>query len=519
MSPTYREIHRLADVTLDLGRGRLLRDGVDVPLRPKSFAMLAHLVRNAGRVLSKESLLAEVWPDVTVTEDSLTQCIHEVRQALGPRASRLLRTVPRRGYLLDLPADNAPATAADPPRDDAGAATLRRDGVAVMPFALAVSDNPADAGLIDGMVLDVTDSLSRLRGFHVISAGSTFALRASAADPRAAGRALGVMYVVTGAAECQRDRVRLRVEIAESAGGSVIWTGHYAEPRAGLMDLIGGVAQQIAQSVHSQITAAETRRAQLLRPESMTAWELFHSAMPLLYGVGVEPVRLAIERFRAATQLSPGFARAYSGQSAGHYVLTLTGLAADPMAEIGAARQTAIAAMERDADDPYSHFSMGRSSWLMGDPAGALQFNGHAVTMAPSFAMGHMDIAMVEALQGDAARSIAAADTFQSLSPFDLGLGSLLLLRAISHTRLGQPDAAVLAARDALRQGRDHATVLAPIALILAEAGHGDEARQVAARLHGLPHYMGPEATHQALARMSDHIAALYRRHAAQIGL
>jgi TolB-like protein len=514
LNPTDAEIHHFADLTLDLARGRLLRGASDVALRPKSFAMLAHLVRNADRVLSKETLLAQIWPDVTVTEDSLTQCIHEVRQALGPGAAHLLRTVPRRGYILDLAADRAAdrAPAAAP-------AALRRDGVAVMPFALVVSDNPADATLLDGLVQDVTGSLSRLRGFHVISVGSTFALRAQATDPRAAGRALGVMYVVTGAAECARDRIRLRVEIAEAAGGSIIWTGQYAEPRADVPDLIGGVAQQIAQSVHSQITAAETRRARLLHPESMDAWELFHSALPLLYGVGAAPIHMAIDRFRAAAQLAPGFARAWSGQSAGHYVLTLTGLTADPVAEVTAARQTAIAAMERDAEDPFSQFSMGRSSWLMGDPAGALQFNGRAVDMAPSFAEGFMDIAMVESLQDDAARGIAAAEMFQSLSPFDLGLGAMLLVRAVAHNRLGQADKAVLAVRDTLRQGRDHAMVLAPAALVLADCGHGDEARQVTARLRGLPHFLGPEATFQGLTRMSDHLGRLYRRHAAQIGL
>ena len=93
---------RFSGFTLDLVRGRLLCDEGDVPLRPKSFALLSHLARNAGRVISKDELLSAVWPDVTVTEDSLTQCIHEVRRALGPEGGTLLRTVPRRGYLFDL---------------------------------------------------------------------------------------------------------------------------------------------------------------------------------------------------------------------------------------------------------------------------------------------------------------------------------------------------------------------------------------------------------------------------------
>ena len=75
--------------------------GAEVPLRPKAFEVLCHLVAERGRVVSKEALLEAVWPGVIVTEDSLTQCIHQVRQALGEDAPGLLRTLPKRGYLLE----------------------------------------------------------------------------------------------------------------------------------------------------------------------------------------------------------------------------------------------------------------------------------------------------------------------------------------------------------------------------------------------------------------------------------
>jgi TolB-like protein/DNA-binding winged helix-turn-helix (wHTH) protein len=103
---------RFGPFTLDHQRAELLRDGVVVPLRPKPFLLLSVFAAQPGRVLSKEELLEAAWPGVVVTDDSLTQCVHELRTALGDAGSVLLRTVPRRGYRFDaaVTADPAPAT-------------------------------------------------------------------------------------------------------------------------------------------------------------------------------------------------------------------------------------------------------------------------------------------------------------------------------------------------------------------------------------------------------------------------
>jgi adenylate cyclase len=71
--------YALGPFTLDLSQGRLLAAGSDVPLRPKAMRLLTVLANAGGRLVSKDELLAAVWPDVFVTEDSLTQCVHEVR--------------------------------------------------------------------------------------------------------------------------------------------------------------------------------------------------------------------------------------------------------------------------------------------------------------------------------------------------------------------------------------------------------------------------------------------------------
>ncbi|UWS06006.1 winged helix-turn-helix domain-containing protein (plasmid) [Phaeobacter inhibens] len=75
--------------------------GNTVRLRPQSGQVLAVLARQSGTVITKSELFAAVWPNTSVTDDSLTQCISEIRKSLGDSDRKLLRTIPKQGYLLD----------------------------------------------------------------------------------------------------------------------------------------------------------------------------------------------------------------------------------------------------------------------------------------------------------------------------------------------------------------------------------------------------------------------------------
>lgn len=102
--------YRFGSFILDLERGSLLaQNGKDLPLRPQSFALLLLLVKNAGRLLSQKVIMDELWPDVFVTENNITQCIHDIRAALGSGSFQIVRTCPRRGYVFALDVTAVPA--------------------------------------------------------------------------------------------------------------------------------------------------------------------------------------------------------------------------------------------------------------------------------------------------------------------------------------------------------------------------------------------------------------------------
>ena len=92
-------------------------DGAAIPLRPKSLALLKLMVAQAGRVVGRDAIMTAVWPDVVVGDESITQCVRDVRKALSDEAQTLMRTVPKRGYLLAAEAQPAkPAQLPSPAR-------------------------------------------------------------------------------------------------------------------------------------------------------------------------------------------------------------------------------------------------------------------------------------------------------------------------------------------------------------------------------------------------------------------
>src|SRR5712691_10668648 len=101
MDHIVHRVLRFDHFALDLARGCLRGDDREIDLRPKTFEVLCYLAENAARLVSKQELFEAVWPNVSVCDNSLVQCIRELRQKLGDDNRQLIKTVSRRGYLFD----------------------------------------------------------------------------------------------------------------------------------------------------------------------------------------------------------------------------------------------------------------------------------------------------------------------------------------------------------------------------------------------------------------------------------
>ena len=91
-------VYRFDGFVLDLMRGTLLNtSGKELHLRNKAFRLLGLFLENAG-YLDRGTINQTIWPDVTVGDEGITQCVRDIRRALGDDRQAIIKTVPRRGY-------------------------------------------------------------------------------------------------------------------------------------------------------------------------------------------------------------------------------------------------------------------------------------------------------------------------------------------------------------------------------------------------------------------------------------
>jgi TolB-like protein/DNA-binding winged helix-turn-helix (wHTH) protein len=278
---------RFGPFVLDLERLCLRGPAGEVELRPKSFEVLRHLAERPRCVVPKEALIGAVWPDVAVTDDSLTRCVSEVRRALADGRQEILKTVPRRGYMLDIPVaaeggpgdsqgGDAPRSGTQPGRagyDPAGAPF-----VAVLPFA-NLSGDPVDDPFCDGTTEDITTELSRFSELRVIARHSSFRYKDRAADMREVGRELGVRYVLEGGIRRGGGRVRVTAQLVEAETGAQRWAERYDRTLEDVFAIQDEVARAIASVLLARLRRAEAERTLLKPPASWRAYDHFVESM------------------------------------------------------------------------------------------------------------------------------------------------------------------------------------------------------------------------------------------------
>ena len=333
-------------------RGRLLgRDGDEIPLRPKALELLIALTASEGRPLDKAELLDRIWGDVHVTEDSLFQAVKDARRALDDGKGRLLRYMPRRGYLLDC----AFTTASPSTITRQAELSADRPSIAVLPFRTL--GEQASAYVAAGLVEEISIALSRFRWLFVLANASAVAIAAQRAGEEmtnslVAGRNVGIRYLVDGSLDATESGIVVRCRLVETATGRQVWQERFTSEAGDILRLYETITSSIAAAIEPRLLRAEVERVLRRGTSDLGAFDGYLRALPGYYSRTPDGNSEAIALLEAAIERDPHFAVATA--LLGRCVATSVWLGAEADYASGVVRALALAraALNIDRTDP-----------------------------------------------------------------------------------------------------------------------------------------------------------------------
>lgn len=506
---------------LDTARVEVTHRGRPLAIRPKAFALLAYLLAHPGRTLSKQELMTILWPNVVVTDDSLVQCVADLRTTLGPDGAKLVTTVPRHGYRFDgvletVAAGPPPATAT--PKRRSWRWAIGAMGLAALGMALAgaVWNRPTvnvDQGLIrerslavlplvpqgnqsskefaDAMTDELIGDIARLPGTTVIARASAATAASQHQDLRRIGQLLNVAYVVNGTVTRDDQSVEVALQFVSAATGVVLWSQRWRQADAEPATLRGDIPLRIARALDLQLTsAAHKATASTARSPAIASMALGDHL--LRSSTAPADVLKARGAYEDAIASDPASARSWTGLALSYLSEIQARWAADPDGQAELAAGAIRKALSIDPDYAVAHYAQGHLRVVRGDPAGALLSYERVLALNPSDAWAHARVAAALLALGRFDEVAAPVERARRLSPLEstqVSFGQVIAGAAQFYK--GEDDAAYQQCLAAALSNPNNATAWAMMASLDALHGRSNAAAHALARLQALR----PQAT------------------------
>jgi DNA-binding winged helix-turn-helix (wHTH) protein/TolB-like protein len=482
-------IYTFGHFEVDLAAVELRSGGKVVSLEPQVFALLALLVENRERLVSKDEVIEKVWDGRVVSDAAVASRVKSARQALGDdgKSQQFIRTIHGQGYRFVAQARISRSMAAAPPAQRRGDEAppelgdlvrrldrISRPSLAVLPFRFVGSDERY-AAIATALPDELITDLAQLHWLFVTARGSSFRLCPCDADPGDIGRLLRVRYFLWGTVEISDDRLAVIVELVDTADCGVVWADRFSGRIDDVHVMREQIRSQVLAALEIRIPLHEATLARLTAVENLDAWSAYHLGLQHLYRFNRVDNTAAFQLFQRAVALDPTFARAHAGLSFVHFQAAFMHYTDDVAGAISHARCHASRGLELDPLDPFVNFTMARTYWLDGDLDASRSWLVRATDVSPHYAQGIYARAWTEALAGQAAEARQHVDLAMRLSPLDPLYYAMLGTRAFTHMVLSEDaEAARWAERGARSPG---AHVL--IAMIAAAAHEiaGDRGR------------------------------------------
>jgi TolB-like protein/DNA-binding winged helix-turn-helix (wHTH) protein/tetratricopeptide (TPR) repeat protein len=539
---------RFENYVLDAARRSLRRADLVIELRPRSFDVLVCLVAAAGRAVGKDELLESVWPGVIVTEDSLTRCISDVRQALGDDGQRIIKTLPRRGYFFAAAVEPVPASlglaapagdlavpqssgragngtvaggAAAPVTRRAAAFALwsglaaatiaavalawwgQQRGAPVVPAApphLSIvvlplrSDggDPAQDRLAAVLTDEITVDLSRIPQSFVIARATADGYRGRSVDSRLVGRELGVRYILDGGLVRLGEVVRLTLQLVDGESGRTLWADRIDGELPDLPALYRRVTGTVARSLDLTLQEVEIAHA---RPGADSQDQLLQARWLMQFNRttpdSLQQARRLLEQVSARDPGS-GLALALLAQTYNYDVSQRwLGLRRATREQwLQQADRLSAQAFQLDPADARVVGVRGTTLALAGRSEQAVELLERQIGLNRNDASAWFWLGYARCTLGRQEEAIAALEQARRLSPRDPNLNGIFIVTAAAHLYLGRDREALESAWRSVLERPQHAVAHSWVAAAAANLGETETARAALAEFRRrLPSY------------------------------
>lgn len=479
------------DCVLDLERRELTRGSETVSIGPRVFDLLAYLVQNRERVVSKDDLLDAVWSGRTVSESTLTSHINAVRKAIGDSGEEqhLVRTLPRKGFRFvgevteDRSAPGAPSAA--PPLSDESHTTLlcNKPSIVVLPFQ-NLSGNPEQSYFADGVVEEIITALSRVRWLFVIGRNSSFTYQGRSEDSGQIGRELGVRYLLEGSVRRAADRVRITGQLVDVSTGAHLWAERFEGTSDDIFELQDRIATSVVGAIAPQVELAEIERAKRKPTGSLDAYDCYLRGLSHLHRGSRESVQGALPLFHKSIELDPDFAAAHAMAAWGYFWRRVNGWSENSQQDTSEGIRLARRAVELGRDDAVA---LTRSGHALANLAGELDLGiallDRALFLNPNLASAWFLGGFIRTWRGESDSAITYFEHAMRLSPVDPELYRMQAGLAMAHLFAGRFETASEWADKSYARLPSFLMTMAVVAASRALTGRLEEARGVMAQL------------------------------------
>jgi len=472
---------QFSSFTLDLDRLRLCGPDGEANLRPKSFDVLRYLVEHSGRVVGKEEMLQAVWPNVTVTDESLTRCISDIRHALGDAGQQIIKTVPRRGYLLDLPASivngpiGAESRSVESYAPDDFFFSIEGPAIAVFPFT-AISDDPKSASCVSGVAEGIIAALSRCTWLTVIAGN---AAQLGCKEPRSKSQPRP-NYALRGTAARMSNRLRITVQLLDAPSGVQIWADRFEGNTDEIFELHDRITEGVVATIEPILENAEFKRLKCKSVADLSPYDLVLRASVLESEFTKESYKGVFRCLKQALTIDQSYAPALALEAFCRTFWVRQGWSTNLGDDIDEGARLASRSLEVGRNDPrvLSLSSIAVRS-LAGDTQRGLELVTRSLELNPNSSLALANAGYAYVYAGKPREALKLFRRAEWLNPRDAKAWYTAAAAGLAYFAMGKYKEACSCAQRALAQSPEFTGPMRTLAASLAHLGRVDEAAQV----------------------------------------